>query len=95
LDATYNASGLIKTKRQFPFPVDFASTINKAQEQTLKSCYLHQPVFGHGQLYVSLSRSGDPTLTKIYIRQTEKQKKIDGLNSGSFTNNVAYGAFSL
>ena len=58
--------------------------------------YLHEPVFGHGQLYVALSRSGDPRSTRIYVRNIEKiqGKFLDHL--GCFTNNVVYGeALSL
>jgi hypothetical protein len=48
-------------RRQFPVRSDFAMTINKAQGQTLKRAgvYLSKPVFAHGQLYVSMSRSGN------------------------------------
>ena len=47
-------------RRQFPVKPAFAMSINKAQGQTLKAVgiYLRTDVFGHGQLYVALSRSG-------------------------------------
>ena len=37
-------------------------TINKSQGQTVKNVgvWLPSPVFSHGQLYVALSRLGDP-----------------------------------
>ena len=56
LDTRDNAYPFIMTRRQCPVRLAFAMTMNKAQGQTLKkvAIYLHQPVFGHGQLYVSL-----------------------------------------
>ena len=53
-------------RRQFIIKVAFAMTINKAQGQSLKQVGIYLPcsVFGHGQLYVAPSRSGNPLKTK-------------------------------
>jgi len=56
--------GLSFSMKRFQFPVRaaFAATINKAQGTTLErlGLWLRDSVFGHGQLYVALSRGGDP-----------------------------------
>ncbi|GJR43766.1 DNA helicase [Tanacetum coccineum] len=56
-------------RKQFPVKVCYAMTINKAQGQSLKKIgiYLAEPVFGHGQLYVALSRATTPDGLKILI----------------------------
>jgi ATP-dependent DNA helicase PIF1 len=78
----------IKFRRtQFPIKPAYAITINKAQGQTLQQVglYLPQPVFGHGQLYVALSRCTTPHNLKILIENGD----IEGMQ-GVYTRNVVY-----
>jgi ATP-dependent DNA helicase PIF1 len=82
------------TRRQFPVRLAFALTINKAQGQTLNrvAVYLPSPVFSHGQLYVALSRTGDPYKIRIMIDDVPgRQGKvmIQGVER-VFTKNVVY-----
>ena len=60
-------------RRQFPVRIAFATTINKAQGQTLRKVgvWLRSPVFTHGQLYVASSRTGNPDALKFAIKQQE------------------------
>jgi ATP-dependent DNA helicase PIF1 len=79
-------------RRQFPVSLAFAMTINKAQGQSLSKVgvYLPEPVFGHGQLYVALSRAGVASNTKIFIKQIDgKQGQFPG-KTGFFTKNIVY-----
>ena len=64
-------------------------TVNKAQGQTLKNVGLYLPdaVFGHGQLYVALSRVGDSEFIKIFMKTNRFQGKI---NNKYYTRNVVY-----
>ena len=77
-------------RRQFPIRTAFATTINKAQGQTLKrvGVWLRSPVFGHGQLYVASSRTGNPDALKFAVKQQE------GEPIGS-TTNVVYNEVLL
>ena len=47
-------------------------TINKSQGQTFKSVgvFLPRPVFSHGQLYVAISRCGNPEGLRILVQGT-------------------------
>jgi hypothetical protein len=94
LDSNEDAFPFIMTRRQFPVRLAFSMTINKAQGQTLKrvGIYLNEPVFGHGQLYVALSRSGDPLTTKLFIKDIERKQGTMTNDNGThvYTNNVVY-----
>ena len=49
-------------------------TISKSQGQSLArvGLYLPEPVFAHGQLYVALTRCGDPNATTILLLHDDK-----------------------
>ncbi len=79
-------------RRQFPVRLCFGMTINKAQGQSMQNLgvYLPNPVFGHGQLYVAISRAGLPDKTKVLITQVNGiQGEFDNY-IGTFTENVVY-----
>ena len=62
------------SRRQFPVRVAFAMTINKSQGQTLLNVgvWLNDACFGHGQLYVCVSRVGSSKNIKFAIRSHDK-----------------------
>merc|ERR1719326_2004411 len=64
---------------------------NKSQGQTLPfvGLYLPKPVFGHGQLYVGLSRVGDPSAIKVMVVDGGEQGRFDG-RDGVWTVNIVY-----
>ncbi len=63
------------SRRQFPVRVAFACTVNKSQGQTMKrvGVWLPAAVFGHGQLYVAVSRVGDPNNCTIAIKPVSRE----------------------
>ncbi|MCH83073.1 ATP-dependent DNA helicase PIF1 [Trifolium medium] len=69
-------------RRQFPFCVCFAMTINKSQGQTLchVGLYLPRPVFTHGQLYVAISRVKTRAGLKILIVDDDGLAKTSTVN---------------
>ncbi|XP_037049075.1 uncharacterized protein LOC119083457, partial [Bradysia coprophila] len=78
-------------RRQFPLIPAFAMTINKSQGQSFEivSVILDEPVFGHGQLYVALSRCRDRRNIKVFIKEGLRQGQL--LQDGRwFTENVVY-----
>jgi ATP-dependent DNA helicase PIF1 len=81
---------MIIKRRQFPVKLAFAMTINKSQGQSLRrvGVYLPEPVFGHGQLYVALSRCCNAENVKVFI---EKRKLLLGSIDNRFiTKNIVY-----
>ena len=75
-------------RKQFPIKLCYAMTINKSQGQSLKKIgvYLPQPIFGHGQLYVALSRATSPQGLKVLIVSSSGHEK-------NTTKNIVYKDF--
>jgi hypothetical protein len=69
-------------RHQFPIKLCYAMTINKSQGQSLNKIgvYLPEPVFGHGQLYVALSRDTSPHGLKVLINQQKNRKPNETKN---------------
>jgi len=74
-------------RRQFPIRLCFGMTSNKSQGQTLRQVgiYLKNDFFSHGQLYVAMSRVGDPTKVQILAKNGKRRNM-----SGTFVNNIVY-----
>ncbi|XP_023246588.1 uncharacterized protein LOC106641723 [Copidosoma floridanum] len=63
---------------QFPVKLSFAMTINKSQGQTYNfvGVDLRSNCFSHGQLYVGLSRTGDPHHQIVLIPSGNKTENV-------------------
>ena len=59
---------------QFPVRLAFGMTINKSQGQSLGTVGLdlHNPVFGHGQFYVGVSRGTNWRRVKVLLKEGRK-----------------------
>jgi hypothetical protein len=88
-------------RKQFPVRLSFAMIINKSQGQTIPNVgvYLPDPVFSHGQLYVTLSRATAAKNIKVLIGRHEEKKEEDKKKektnkkisrSGIYTKNIVY-----
>ena len=71
---------------QFPVVLAFCITIDKSQGQTFQNygIYLPRPLFAHGQLYVALSRIGDPRHVCIWM------DIVPGLQTTNHTRNIVF-----
>lgn len=81
-------SPFVFKRRQFPVKLCYAMTINKSQGQSLNriGIYLPRPVFGHGQLYIALSRATSANRLKILVKKHEGQLP-------NCTKNIVYSEF--
>lgn len=79
------------SRLQLPVRLAFAMTINKSQGQSLENVglYLPRPVFAHGQLYVALSRVGNPDWLKVLVVDSREQGTFEG-RDGVYTVNIVY-----
>lgn len=76
---------------QFPITLAYVITINKAQGQTFDKIglELRNPVFSHGQLYVSCSRVRMFDNLKIRVSNTQEQGNLPNI-PGTCTKNLVY-----
>ncbi|XP_029645349.1 uncharacterized protein LOC115219327 [Octopus sinensis] len=74
-------------RQQLPVIPAFAMTINKSQGQSFNTVdiILPSPVFSHGQLYVSLSRSRSSDNFKMLVKNHPKQGELIGGSSDGST----------
>ena len=93
----------LKFKRvQFPLRPSFSMTINKSQGQTLLKCGINLSTepFGHGQLYVALSRTGSAKNIYVYAPENKTMNvvlKISSQNNSSFFHirtHIFFSAYS-
>jgi hypothetical protein len=71
--------GFEMVRKQFPIRLCFGITSNKSQGQTLDQAgiYLDKQFFSHGQLYVAMSRVGNPK--KITIFNPDRKQQLENV----------------
>ena len=71
----------IMTRKQFPIKLCFATTINKAQGQSLNTVGidLRYPVFAHGQNYVAFSRSTNFKNITVLLDEENQEERIENV----------------
>uniref|UniRef100_A0A0L8H3R5 ATP-dependent DNA helicase n=1 Tax=Octopus bimaculoides TaxID=37653 RepID=A0A0L8H3R5_OCTBM len=74
-------------RNQFPVHLSYSMTINKSQGQKFDKVglLLPEPLFGHGQLYVTLSRARKLSDVRVKVINTDKQRKRRGK---TYTKNI-------
>ena len=78
--------------RAFEVQAAFAMTFNRSQGQSLHHCGMVLPssVWTHGQIYVGLSRSGNPDNIAIWTNQDEFRALGLGTDGEKYMTNVVY-----
>ena len=81
----------IMRRLQFPIKVAYVMTFNRSQGQSLKHTGMILPssVWTHGQLYVGLSRCGNPDNIAIWTNQEEFMLE-EYPTDKKYTRNVVY-----
>ncbi len=79
-------------RRQFPVRLAYSITTNKSQGQTLKRAglWLPVPLFTHGQLYVAMSRVGNPKDLRVLIKDCKVHNEVGAEEDGQWTDNVVF-----
>uniref|UniRef100_A0A0L8FYQ1 ATP-dependent DNA helicase n=1 Tax=Octopus bimaculoides TaxID=37653 RepID=A0A0L8FYQ1_OCTBM len=74
---------------QFPVKLSFATTINKAQGQSLEviGVDLAEPVFSNGQLYIGCSRVGNPNHLILYAPESKNKNVVYQIENNQLSIN--------
>ena len=88
--ATVGRNGITFMRTQFPIRTSYSVTVNRSQGQTLTKIGLdlRSPAFGHGQLYVALSRAQNRQSIMCLLPQ---EHIVDGI---PHTENIVYPPFT-
>jgi hypothetical protein len=78
---------------QYPLSLAFAMTAHKSISHTVNrvGLYLTTPVFAHGLLYLSLSRTGQGNSVRVCVRHAPEQGQgVSTLDGHTYTRNVVH-----